>query len=143
MARKLFRPGLLSLGLLGAAVATAADPAPAPKADPAKAAKGPDMTRKVIRWPGGWMYKDEPGVIYHTDGTKDGKRTTVSGPTTVITDSGNGNNNHIEIDTGGKPGLTVLRNVRNGSNNTIKVTPEGVVIDATPKAPAPRPADKK
>jgi hypothetical protein len=77
------------------------------------------------------MYLDEPGVIYR-DGAP-------AGSTTTITNSANGVGNHIVVDNGGSPGVTILRNVRNGVGNSVTVTPEGPVIDLTPKNLAPRP----
>jgi hypothetical protein len=134
-----FLPGVAALGLVGglAGGAGADPPAPAPAA-PAAPAKSADPQRQIIRWPGGWMYLDQPGVIYHDR--------TAPGPATVVTNSANGVGNRIVIDTGGAGGVTVVRNVRNGVGNSLTVTPAGPVIElpaAKPPAPAaagPRPA---
>jgi hypothetical protein len=103
MTCKLFRPAVAALGLLGG-LAAAAAAQPAPPAGPAKAPAAPQ--RQVIRWPGGWLSLDGPEVIL-----RDGAAT---GSTNVITNSGNGVGNRIVVDNGGVPGVTVLRNVRNG-----------------------------
>jgi len=106
-------PGVVVLGLMGGAA-----PPPAAPAAP---------HRQIIRWPGGWMYLDEPGVIY--------RQAAPAGGTTTITDSANGIGNSIVVNNGGNPGVTILRNVRNGIGNTVTVTPAGPVIDLSPKKP--------
>lgn len=131
MTRKLLS-GVAVLGLMTGFVAAADTPAPPAK----EKSPTPDPSRKIVRWPGGWMYLDAPGVIYHdsTPSPKSG----VAGATNVIMDSANGVGNSITIDNGGKPGVTVLRNVRNGIGNKITVTPDGPVIElpAKPVVPA-------
>jgi len=87
----------------------------------------PDANRKFVRWPGGWMYLDEPGVIYHDDTAPKG-----GGSMNIITDSANGIGNSIVID-GQTKGTTILRNARNGIGNSITVTPKGPIIDVTPR----------
>src|SRR5580704_9514816 len=120
---KILCPGVMALGLLGNAVC----------ADPPAAAT---PQRQIIRWPGGWMYLDEPGVIYH-DGSAP-----KTGSTTVITGSANGIGNKIVIDNGKSAGTTILRNVRNGFGNSVTVTPNGPVFEPKPEK-TPAPADKK
>ena len=121
MFRKIL-PGVAALGLLGS-VALAADP---PAKGPAAKAKTPDPNRKIIRWPGGWMYVDEPGIIYHDDTMPRG------GSMNTIVNSGNGIGNSIVID-GATPGTTIVKNARNGIGNTLRVTPDGPVIDLSAK----------
>ncbi|MDB5307602.1 MAG: hypothetical protein JWO38_1804 [Gemmataceae bacterium] len=123
MSGTFFRPGVIALGLLGGAV-------PAPAQPPA----APAPQRQIVRWPGGWMYLDEPGVIYH-DGSAP-----KPGSTTMIAGSANGVGNRIVVDNDGAPGVTVLRNVRNGVGNSVTVTPAGPVFDLSPRAGAVRPA---
>lgn len=114
MNSKILCPGVIALGLLGSSV-LAGDPAV------------PALNRQIIRWPGGWMYLDEPGVIYR-DGSV---QKTVS--TTVITGSANGIGNKIVVDNGKSSGTTILQNVRNGAGNSVTVTPSGPVIEAKPE----------
>ena len=123
--------GMAALGLLGGMAAAQAKPAePVKAADAAKAGKKVDVERKIVRWPGGWMYLDTPGVIYHDGSPK-------PGAANVIMDSGNGVGNKIVLDTGDGPGVTVIRNVRNGVGNTLTVTPKGPVIELPPEPKAP------
>lgn len=121
MFRKLL-PAIAALGFVGA-IAIAADP---PAKDAAKTVKTPDPSRKIIKWPGGWMYVDEPGVIYHDNSAPKGPSMN------LIENSGNGIGNSIIID-GSAPGTTVIKNSRNGIGNTLRVTPEGPVIDLSAK----------
>ena len=115
-------PGLMALWLFGGSVGVE------PPAGPA---------RPIIRWPGGWMYLDKPGVINH-----DGAAPKM-GSTTVITGSANGVGNSIVVDNGKSSGKTILRNVRNGIGNSITVTPKGPVFEVKPEKMPSTPAEKK
>ena len=120
MTSKILCPGVFALGLLGCAIAASAAPPSAPA-----------QQRQIIRWPGGWMYLDEPGVIYHDAAAPK------TGSTTAISGSANGVGNKIVVDNGKSSGVTVIRNSRNGVGNSVTVTPSGPVFETTPAKPAP------
>jgi hypothetical protein len=116
--------GAVVLGLIGGVTASAAPPT------------APPPHRPVVRWPGGWMYLDEPGVIYH-DGTAPD-----TGSTTIVAGSANGVGNRIVIDNGNSSGVTVLWNVRNGVGNSVAVTPAGPGFESPPGVTVPARAKK-
>ena len=131
MTRKHLALGLAALGLT-AAPATAQQNPPQEK---------PAPQRQIVRWPGGWMFLDAPGVIYRDDAPPPapGAAAGRGGSLTVVSNSGNGVGNRISVDAGAS-GLTVLHNVRNGFGNRVTVTPAGAVVVVAPARAAPRPA---
>ncbi len=129
MDRKQIALGLAALGLTAA-------PAPAQQNPPQVK---PAPRREVVRWPGGWVYLDAPGVIYRDDAPPPALGAAAAarrgGSLTVVSNSGNGVGNRISVDAGAS-GLTVLHNARNGVGNRVTVTPAGAVVIVPARAGA-------
>ena len=134
MDRKHLAHGLAALGL----TAGVTPPAPAQQNPPQVK---PAPQREVIRWPGGWMYLDAPGVIYRDSAPPPALGAAATAPArragslTIVSNSGNGAGNRVGVDAGAS-GLTVLHNARNGFGNRVTVTPAGAVVAIPARAGA-------
>ena len=124
MNTKILCPAVIALGLFGNSAYAEDPPVHSPQ-------------RQIVRWPGGWMFLDEPGVIYLVGASPK------NGSATVITSSANGVGNKIVVDNGKSSGTTVLQNVRNGVGNSVTVSPNGPVFEPKPDKKPTVPSEKK